>query len=63
MALTPVSTHYENKLVCDFCGHIQDEIGIPPTEHLGEDISNECPFCGIGKLQYKQLPIVEYVDE
>lgn len=62
MALKPISTHYETKLVCNFCGHIQDEVGVP-TEHEGEDIPNICPVCNIGELQYEQLPITEYVDE
>lgn len=62
MALKPVSTHCVTKLVCDFCGHIQDEVKAP-TEHEGEEISFTCPVCGIGSLQYEQLPVVEYVDE
>lgn len=62
MALKPISTHYETKLVCDFCGHIQDEVGVP-TEHEGEEIPSICPVCNIGELQYEQLPITEYVDE
>lgn len=62
MALKSISNHYETKLVCDFCGHIQDEPGIP-TEHEGEDFTCSCPVCNIGKLQYKQVPITEYVDE
>lgn len=62
MALKPISTHYEIKLVCDFCGHVQDEVGVP-TEHEGEDIPNICPVCSIGELRYEQLPITEYVDE
>ena len=62
MALKPISTHYETKLVCDFCGHIQDEVGVP-TEHEGEEISFTCPVCNIGDLQYEQLPVTEYIDE
>lgn len=62
MALKPISTHYETKLVCDFCGHIQDEISVP-TEHEGEEITDICPVCNMGNLQYEQLPITEYVDE
>ena len=30
---------------------------------IREEITNECPFCGIGTLQYKQLSIIEYVDD
>lgn len=62
MALRPVSTHYITKLVCDFCNHIQDNVGVP-TEHEGEEITYACPVCGIGELQYEQLPVTEYVDE
>lgn len=62
MALKPINTRYVTKLVCDFCNHIQDEIS-PPTEHEGEEITYTCPVCGIGELQYEQLPIVEYIDE
>lgn len=62
MALKPISTRYETKLVCDFCGHIQDEVGVP-TEHEGEEIPSICPVCNIGELQYEQLPVTEYVDE
>lgn len=62
MALKPINTRYETKLVCDFCGHIQDKFGLP-TEHQGEEIPNICPVCSIGELQYEQLPITEYVDE
>ena len=62
MALKPVSTKYVTKLVCDFCGHIQDEVGVP-TEHEGEEIPSICPVCNIGELQYEQLPVTEYVDE
>jgi formylmethanofuran dehydrogenase subunit B len=58
MALKPISTSCVTKLVCDVCGHIQDEISIP-TEHVGEEIT----YCNIGELQYEQLPVVEYVDE
>lgn len=58
MALKPVSTHYITKLVCDFCNHIQDNVGVP-TEHEGD----ACPVCGIGELQYERLPVTEYVDE
>lgn len=56
-----VSTKYVTKLVCDFCGHIQDEVGVP-TEHQGEEIPNICPVCNIGEMQYEQLPIEEYHD-
>lgn len=62
MALKPINTRYETKLVCDFCGHIQDEVDVP-TEHEGEEIPSICPVCNIGELQYEQLPITEYVDE
>ena len=62
MALKPIGTRYVAKFVCDFCGHIQDEFGIP-VEHEGEEITYVCPTCGIGELQYKQLPVTEYVDE
>lgn len=62
MALKPINTRYETKLVCDFCGHIQDEVGVP-TEHAGEEIPNICPVCSIGEMQYEQLPVTEYVDE
>lgn len=62
MALKPVSTRLVTKLVCDFCGHIQDEFDIP-TEHEGEEFICACPVCNIGELQHKQVPITEYVDE
>lgn len=62
MALKPVGTRYVTKLVCNFCGHIQDDFGIP-VEHEGEEIAYTCPACGIGELQYKQLPVTEYVDD
>ena len=62
MALKPISTRYVTKLVCDFCGHMQDEFGVP-AEHKNEDFTYKCPACGIGELKYGQLPIVEYVDE
>lgn len=63
MALRPISTHYITKLVCDFCNHIQDTDISIPTEHEGEEITFTCPVCGIGELQYEQLPVTEYVDE
>lgn len=62
MALKPVSTKYVTKLVCDFCGHVQDEVGIP-TEHEGEEPICVCPVCNIGELQYKQVLVTEYFDE
>lgn len=62
MALKPVSTKYVTKLVCNFCGHIQDDPGIP-TEHEGEEPICTCPACCIGELEYEQLPVTEYVDE
>ena len=62
MVLRPIGTRYVTKLVCDFCRHIQDEFGIP-AEHEGEEITYTCPVCGIGELQYKQLPVTEYADE
>lgn len=62
MALKPVSTRYVTKLVCNFCRHIQDDFSIP-VEHEGEEIVYACPVCGIGELQYKRLPVTEYVDD
>ena len=62
MAMQLVSTRYETKLVCDFCGHIQDSEFKLPTEHQGEDIPNICPVCNIGEMQCEQLPIEEYRD-
>lgn len=62
MALKPIGTRYITELVCDFCSYIQNEISIP-TEHEGEEITYSCPVCGIGELQYVQLPVTEYVDE
>jgi len=62
MALKPVSTRYVTKLVCEFCGHIQDKVDIP-TEHEGEEVTSLCPACCIGELKYEQLPVTEYVDE
>ena len=61
MSMQLIGTRYVTKCVCDFCGHIQDEIS-PPTEHAGEEIPDTCPMCGIGEMQYEQLPIEEYHD-
>ena len=55
MSLEPIRTRYETKCVCDFCGYIQDEIGVPP-EHRGEEIPSICPVCNIGEYITVNMP-------
>lgn len=61
MSMQIISISYITRLVCDFCGHIQDEVCIP-TEHQGEEIPGTCPACNIGEMQAEQLPVEVYHD-